>query len=142
MPERFTFVRDTLDVLLRFAELIGIVNETRRDQSPDEMTMQDRPRIIAVARSENLVRDGTRAILLLVKHIPPTFRVFAMVFYFDTTSQLRGTRIGTLFSCTSSCRTVNCMRERRSFSALAASGSLLRRRFTTLSFPAAGISWA
>lgn len=52
--ERLMFVCDILDISLRSAELIGIVNGTRRDQSPGEMTMQDRPRIIAVVRSENL----------------------------------------------------------------------------------------
>jgi hypothetical protein len=47
--------------------------------------------------------------------------------YSDTTSQLCGTRIETLFSCHYVVSAANCMRERRSFSALAASGSPLRR---------------
>lgn len=72
-------------------------------------------RLLAIARSENLLYDGSS---LLVKRTYFAFLYFffffATQFYFDTTLQLHGMWIGTLFSLSMA----NCMRERRSFSVL------------------------
>lgn len=90
-----------------------------------EIEVQDRHQLIAVARSENFFYDETRAIIPFVKHISPIFCVFATQFYFDTTSQLRENRDFIFLHFVM--LAANCIRERRSFSALAASGTLLRR---------------
>jgi len=87
--------------------------------------------LIAVARSENLFCDESRAIIPLVKHIvkhiSPIFCVFfnvVFVLWYNVAITRNENRDSIFLHFVVSA--VNCIRE-RSFSALAASGSLLHR---------------